>query len=138
MNTTTTSGDSARLIAPSGRHLVTSNIEEMRLEQEEKLAGQGWEFGVRPWHEAHDTVSELTRGLRLGADAPYPGATDLGRDLVHISANLTREEGERSRKLGRLPLPSIDSVGAEDCTWAAWAMRLLMMLSSDGLCRLPP
>lgn len=70
MNTATTNGEAALLITPSGQYLITNNIEATRLEQEEKLAAQGWEFRVVLWHEAQDTVSELARGLRLGADRP--------------------------------------------------------------------
>ncbi len=109
VNTATTNGEAALLITPSGRYLITNNIEATRLEQEEKLAAQGWEFRVVPWHEAQDTVAELTRGLRLGADGPYPGATDLSGDLARLRANLTPEEGKRFRALGRLCAEAMDS-----------------------------
>jgi Xaa-Pro aminopeptidase len=102
VNTATTNGEAALLITPSGRYLITNNIEATRLEQKEKLAAQGWEFRVVPWHAAQDTVAELTRGLRLGADGPYPSATDLSGDLARLRANLTPQEGERFRALGRL------------------------------------
>jgi Xaa-Pro aminopeptidase len=109
VNTATTNGEAALLITSSGRYLITNNIEATRLEQEEKLAAQGWEFRVVPWHEAQDTVAELTRGLRLGADGPYPGATDLSGDLARLRANLTPEEGKRFRALGRLCAEAMDS-----------------------------
>ena len=109
VNTATTNGEAALLITASGRYLITNNIEATRLEQEENLKDQGWEFRVTPWHEVQDTalrqaqdpVAELTGGLRLGADGPLPGATDLSGDLAHLRANLTPEEGERFRTLGR-------------------------------------
>jgi antitoxin VapB len=47
-------------------------------------------------------VAALTQGLKLGADGPYPGTTDLSGDLARLRANLTSEEGERFRALGRL------------------------------------
>ncbi|MBM4464489.1 MAG: aminopeptidase P family protein [Chloroflexi bacterium] len=109
VNTATTNGEAALLITPSGRYLITNNIEAPRLEQEEKLAAQGWEFRVTPWHEPQDTVAELTQGLRLGADRPYPGATDLSGELARRRANLTPEEGERFRELGRLCAEAMDS-----------------------------
>ena len=109
VNTATTNGEAALLTTPSGRYLMTNNIEATRLEQEEKLAAQGWEFRLVPWHEARDTVAELTQGLRLGADGPYPGAADLSGDLVHFRVNLTPEEGERFRVLGRLCDEAMDS-----------------------------
>jgi Xaa-Pro aminopeptidase len=108
VNTATTSGEASLLITPSGRYLITNNIEAARLEQEEKLAAQGWEFRVSPWHEAQDTVAQLTRGLKLGADEPYPRATDLSDDLARPRANLTPEEGERFRALGRLCAEAMD------------------------------
>lgn len=109
VNTATTYGEAALLITPSGRYLITNNIEATRLEQEEKLTAQGWEFRVAPWHQAQDAVAELTRGLRLGADGPYPGTTDLAGDLARLRANLTPEEGERFRALGRLCAEVMDS-----------------------------
>jgi len=109
VNTATTNGEAALLMTPSGRYLVTTNIEATRLGQEEKLAAQGWEFRVLPWHEAQDGVAELTRGLRLGADGPYPGATDLSDDLALLRAHLTPEEGMRFRALGRLCAEAMDS-----------------------------
>jgi len=109
VNTATTNGEAALVITPSGRYLITNNIEAPRLEQEEKLAAQEWEFRVAPWHQARDTVAELTRGLRLGADGPYPGATDLADDLARLRAKFTPEEGERFRELGRLCAEAMDS-----------------------------
>jgi Xaa-Pro aminopeptidase len=108
VNTATTNGEAALLITLSGRYLITNNIEATRLEQEEKLVAQGWEFRVTPWHEARDTVAELTRGLRLGADGPYPGASDLSGDLTRLRVNLTPEEGKRFRELGRLCADAMD------------------------------
>jgi antitoxin VapB len=49
VNTATTSGEATLLITPAGLYLMTNNIEVTRLEQEEKLAAQGWEFHVGPW-----------------------------------------------------------------------------------------
>jgi Xaa-Pro aminopeptidase len=47
-------------------------------------------------------VASLSRGLRLGTDGPYPGATDLSGEIARLRACLTPEEGERFRALGRL------------------------------------
>jgi antitoxin VapB len=109
VNTAATTGVTALLITPAGRYLITNNIEATRLEQEEDLKSQGWEFRVGPWYEIHDTVAELSQGLQLGADGPYPGATDLAAELTHLRANLTPEEGERFRALGRLCAEAMDS-----------------------------
>ena len=102
VNTASTGGEATLLIASSGRYLVTNNIEAARLQQEEELEAQGWEFRVTPWYEAADALADLTRELKLGADGFYPGATDLSADLARLRAHLTAEEGERFRELGRL------------------------------------
>lgn len=109
VNTATTFGEAALIITPTDRFLVTNNIEATRLEQEEKLVEQGWEFHVAPWHEAHKTVAELTLGLELGADMVYAGATDLSAQLARVRANMTSEEVERFRILGRSCAEAMDS-----------------------------
>jgi antitoxin VapB len=109
VNTATANGEAALLITPSSRYAITNNIEATRLEREEKLAAQGWEFRIVPWHEAQDTVAELTRGLRLGADGPYPGAIDLSHNIARLRTRLTPEEGERFRALGCLCAEAMES-----------------------------
>ena len=108
VNTAATTGEATLLITPSRRHLITNNIEATRLEKEEKLAEQGWQFHVAPWYEAPGTLAGLTRGSRLGADGPVPGAVDLSPDLARLRANLTPIEGQRFRTLGRLCAEAID------------------------------
>jgi len=101
VNTAATEGAASLLITPSARYLITNNIEITRLEQEEKLGAQGWDIRTTRWHEAPVSVAELTQGLKLGADGPYPGATDLSGEMAHLRANLLPEEGERFRQLSR-------------------------------------
>ncbi len=102
INTASTYGEAALLIAPSGPYLITNNIEAARLEQEEQLWKQGWQFTVTPWHQAQDAIGRLSQGLRLGADGLYPGAVDLSAEVSRLRALLTPEEGMRFRALGRL------------------------------------
>jgi Xaa-Pro aminopeptidase len=109
VNTAATNGEAALLVTPSGRHLITNNIEAPRLEQEEDLAAQGWEFCVAAWHETRDALAALTQGRRLGVDGPYPGAADLSEHLARLRATLTPEEGERFRTLGRLCAEAMDA-----------------------------
>jgi Xaa-Pro aminopeptidase len=66
VNTATSTGEAMLLITRSGWHLLTNNIEATRLEQEERLAQQGWEFHVRPWHEARDMVEEAVQEVQPG------------------------------------------------------------------------
>jgi Xaa-Pro aminopeptidase len=102
VNTATSTGEAMLLITRFGRYLLTNNIEATRLEQEGRLAQQGWDFHVRPWHEARDMVAKVAQGLKLAADVPYPGAIDVGDALSRWRAKLSPEEGGRFRELSRL------------------------------------
>jgi antitoxin VapB len=102
VNTASTEGAASLLITPDERYLITDNIEAPRLEHEEHLKEQGWEFRIHKWHENSIAIAQLTRGLRLGTDTAYPGAMDLSAEIARLRASLTPEEGVRFRKVGRL------------------------------------
>jgi Xaa-Pro aminopeptidase len=102
VNTATSNGVGSLLITPTGRYLITDNIEAPRFEQEEQLAEQGWEFRVAVWHEDNPAVADLTNGLKLAADGPLPGAIDVSGELARLRANLLPEEGERYRRASQL------------------------------------
>lgn len=108
VNTAATTGAAALLITQGGRYLISDNIEASRLEQEEGLREQGWQFRVGPWHQASRQITELTRGQRLGADGPYIGATDLSTAIGRLRSELTPEEGQRFAILGRLCAEAMD------------------------------
>ena len=109
VNTATDFGAAALLLTPRGNYVLTNNIEATRLQKEEKLADQGFEVVAPLWYEAGDPVADLTRGQRLGADVPYPGATDLSAEVGRLRARLTPEEGERFRQLGRICAEAMDA-----------------------------
>ena len=109
VNMAATEGEATLVITPEGRYLVVNNIEAPRLDLEEGLVDQGWEFRVTPWYETHATVADLTDGLRVGADVPYPDATDLSAQLARVRTLLTPEEQERVRTLGKLHAEAMDS-----------------------------
>ncbi len=108
VNTATTTGAASLLVTPTRRYLITNTIEAPRLEHEESLARQGWEFRVGPWYEPDTSIAELTRGSRLGADGPFPGAADLSRDVARLRAALSPEEGERFRHLSGVCAEAMD------------------------------
>jgi antitoxin VapB len=109
INVAATEGVATLLITPTARHVITSNNEVARFEQEEKLVEQGWEMHVVPWHGANHAISDLTRGLKLGADGEYPGCVNLSNEIACLRANLAPEEGERFRTLGRLCADAMNS-----------------------------
>lgn len=109
INTATTTGAASLLITPHARYLITNNIEAKRLEQEQGLGAQGWEFRVADWHATNPAIAELTRGLRVGSDFPAPNVTDLSNELARLRANLTPEEGARLRALGKICAEAMDA-----------------------------
>ena len=109
INTATDFGVGSLLITPTGRYLITNNIEAPRFEREEHLTAQGWEFKLAPWYETNDAVAKLTRGLKLASDSAFPGAIDLGSDVAHLRADLLPEEGERFREVSRLCASAMDT-----------------------------
>ena len=102
INTAAAEGNASLLITPEGRYLLTNNIEASRLEKEEKLVEQGWEFRVSPWYAEKDHLAELARGMKLGVDGNLPGAIDLSSELALLRSQLTAEEIQRFRTLANL------------------------------------
>lgn len=103
-----TEGEASLLVTLDEAYVLTNNIEFPRLEQEEELQEQGWTFEVAPWHEPRETPSRLTRSMRVGTDVPFPGAVDLRAPLSRLRAELTPQEGERFRELGRRCAAAMD------------------------------
>jgi antitoxin VapB len=118
VNAATTNGAASLLITKNKHYVITNNIEAPRLEQEEGLAAQKWEFKTSPWHAAQDAIADLTKGLRVGADSPFPNAVNLTQLFTRLRAKLLPEEGERFRKL------------AHDC---AEAMRVAVNAVKPGM-----
>jgi antitoxin VapB len=102
INTADSCGTASLLITPTNRYVLTNNIESPRLTQEEELVKQGWEFQISPWYDGKDKISELTGGMKLGADFSFPNALDLSQQIAQLRFNLTPEEGSRFRTLGSL------------------------------------
>ncbi len=113
VNTATTEGAASLLITREHLYLFTSNIEAPRLEQEEKLADQGWEFQVSPWDDSQRALQSLTSGFSLASDIPFPGSKDINAEIARLRAHLTQEEGERFRQLGHLCAETLIAVAHE-------------------------
>lgn len=101
INTASETGVAALLITPTKRFVVTNNIESARLMQEQELARQGWEAQAGLWYQGDEYLFNLTRGMKLGGDTPMPGALDLSHEIVSLRSQLTPEERERYRELGK-------------------------------------
>lgn len=95
-------GVASLLITPAKRYVITTNIEAKRLAQEEGLAAQGWEIMGAPWYEQNELLSELTVGMKLGADTVFSNALDIGNQISSLRSELTSEEDTRYRELGKL------------------------------------
>lgn len=109
INRTESNGEASLLITRTGRHLITNNIEITRMVQEEKLDSK-WEIHSPPWYEDQQkTIDLLIRGLKLGSDDRSVSPLDLSAELTHLRANLTPEEGERFREVGRLCAAAMDA-----------------------------
>lgn len=115
INIASTIGEATLVITKTGKYLLTNNIEAVRLKQEEKLEDQGWEFIISPWYEVEDAISNLTSGLKVGADYPIKKFLDVSNPLSRIRANLTPSEGERFRKLGRLCAEAMNNAAHSVC-----------------------
>jgi Xaa-Pro aminopeptidase len=109
VNTADNVGAASLLIAPSGRYVLTNNIEATRLRAEEKLEDQGWEFVVSDWYQAADDISLLTKGLKMGTDGIFPGDADLNAALTTLRMVLSPEEQVRFRGLSKLCAQAMDA-----------------------------
>ncbi|MCX6037356.1 MAG: M24 family metallopeptidase [Chloroflexi bacterium] len=109
INVASTDGVASLLITPDHQYLFTNNIEAPRLEKEEKLPDQGWDFRIAPWNGTKDTVAGLTRGLSLASDGFFPGALDVSSELARLRACLSSEEVARFRVLGALCAQAMDA-----------------------------
>ena len=72
VNTAASEGTATLLITPSARHLITTSIEATRLEQEEKLKTQGWEFHVSAWHASSNILARLNAAPKWSRLAARP------------------------------------------------------------------
>jgi Xaa-Pro aminopeptidase len=100
INVASTDGVASLLITQDQHYLFTNYIDAPRLEKEEKLLDQGWDFRVTPWHVTNDNIGDLTRGLSLAADGFFPGALDISSELARLRACVSSEEVARFRDLG--------------------------------------
>lgn len=109
VNTADGLGAASLLITPAGRYLITNNIEATRIQAEEKLDEQGWEFVIPDWYKTTDEISRLTKGLKLGTDGFYQGQADISAALTPLRVNLLPEEQNRFRALAKQCAAAMDA-----------------------------
>ncbi len=102
VNTATMEGAASLVITREQRYVVTNNIEAPRLQEEEKLAEQGWEFVLSPWAAPLKGLNDLLAGKTFLSDVPFGNGKDISAEISRLRARLTPEEGQRFRELGRL------------------------------------
>ncbi len=109
VNTASTTGAASLLITPDKHYVITTNIEATRLELEEKLQYQGWDFQVYPWYKQNDLIDKLAGPGKLGSDFPRPSAVDLSAEISRLRCALLPEENIRFRVLARLCAESMNA-----------------------------
>jgi len=110
VNTAASVGVASLVITPEAHYVVTNNIEALRLEKEEGLSEQGWEFVVTPWYENNEGIQKITHGLKLGADHAAAGGLDLSIEMARLRSQLSIQEVERFRLLGKECAAAIEEV----------------------------
>jgi Xaa-Pro aminopeptidase len=118
VNTASSEGVASLLLTPSGRYLICDNIEAPRLEREEQLLDQGWEFCISPWHQHQSQVDKMLAGLAWGVDGFSNGGQDLSAEISQLRSQLSPQERQRMRAL------------AGDC---AEAMRVSILAIRPGM-----
>lgn len=109
VNLASSEGAASLLITQDEQILFTNNIEAPRLEKEEKLVAQGWKFKVTPWYSGQVLPDPYLRGMQVGADCSIMGAQDVSSGLARLRANLTPQEGQRFRDLGKRCAQSMEA-----------------------------
>lgn len=107
VNTATTEGAASLVVTRETCYVATNNIEAPRLQTEENLAEQGWEFVISPWATPLKGLNDLLTGKTFLSDVPLGNGKDISAEIARLRAHLTPEEGERLRVLGRLCAESI-------------------------------
>lgn len=109
VNTARSNAEASILVTMDNQYLLTNNIEVTRLEKEERLNSQSWNFHITPWYKKGFAGYDFMKGLKLGTDDCFPGALDLSDEIAHLRANLNQEEGNRFRLLGQLCAQAMDA-----------------------------
>jgi len=146
VNIASSTGAASVLVTADAHYIITNVIEAPRLEEEEELVAQGFQFLVGPWHEPHAATQALLGRLRLGTDVDHPGATDVSADLARLRLSLTPAEVAGFRTLGaacaramndaiRQVTPGMTELEIagllSQATYAAGAVPIVVLIATD-------
>lgn len=109
VNIARSNAEASLLVTGDNQYVITNNIEATRLEKEERITAQSWDFQITPWFEKEVTTQGLTKSLKLGSDDYFPSALDLSGEIAHLRANLNQEEVKRFRILGQICAQAMDA-----------------------------
>ncbi len=115
VNTASSEGAATLIVTREHTYLATNNIEAPRLQAEEHLNDQGWEFVISPWETPMQGLQSLVSGRSLLSDVPFNSAQEISAEISRLRTHLMPAEAERFRQLGKLC--------AEAMTSAAMAVR---------------
>lgn len=89
-------------IGQDHKWLVSHYMDGRRL-IEEQAPDQDYELVTLYWHEGspEDKIAELTRGMRVGADFPLPGARQYSSEIVDLHYPFTDLDIKRLRWVGK-------------------------------------
>jgi Xaa-Pro aminopeptidase len=110
----TEGGVATAVITPTGRHVVTSDIEAPRIATEE-VAGLGFEVHVHPWTEdaLASVVAQIAGPGEVAADVSLPHTTGAGPALARLRWQLLPPEIERYREVGRATVRVIEETARQ-------------------------
>lgn len=92
-------GASEILITNRDKYILTNNLEEKRL-REEEVFKQNFTFLSRKWHQ-EKSLDNLTSGLKLGSDLLNKEVDYVESDLAELRYSLTEFELKRYKSLGK-------------------------------------
>jgi len=106
----TETGAAPLLLTHAKDYVICNNIEAPRIELEERIPQQDYELIMYKWYEDREkeSIEKIVKGGRIGADAPFPGAEDAGRQIDLLRYSLTPWEVERYKEVGRCASKAVE------------------------------
>ncbi len=100
--TTTEMGEGFVVLTQDHKWLVSHHMDGRRF-MEEQVPDQGYELVTLYWHQGTPVakIAELTRGMRIGADFPMPGAQHYASQIVDLHYPFTDLDLKRLRWIGK-------------------------------------